>query len=361
MRPIRNIFITLLATMNVIAILLLWTSAYSPHLNPASSPILACSGLAFPAFLATNLVLLIVWLAIRPRYALMPLAGMLCVILTIRVYAPINLFRNSAPAGSLKILSYNTMGFGLTEQMTQPDENPIVQYIRNSNADIVCLQEFLQPQSSYVRRIEKALPMYPYHAYYTLPGGGNAMACYARHPILRTVPIHYASDQNGSIAYYIRIGTDTLLVVNNHLESNKLTESDKKIYHDMIVKPNKTKVKEGSRLLLHKLASAGVIRAPQADAVAAFVAGSRMKHIIVCGDFNDSPLSYTHHVIGKNLTDAFVQTGCGIGHTYHRNRFYFRIDHLLMSPTLTPYRCTVDRTISTSDHYPIYANFIIKH
>ena len=45
---------------------------------------------------------------------------------------------------------------------------------------------------------------------------------------------------------------DTLLVVNNHLESNKLTEKDKEVYREMMKDPDKQKVSQGSRLLIRK-------------------------------------------------------------------------------------------------------------
>ena len=55
----------------------------------------------------------------------------------------------------------------------------------------------------------------------------------------------------------------TLLVVNNHLESNKLTEKDKEVYREMMKDPDKQKVSQGSRLLIGKLAEASAIRAVQ--------------------------------------------------------------------------------------------------
>ena len=76
--------------------------------------------------------------------------------------------------------------------------------------------------------------------------------------------------------------------------------------------------------------------------------------MIVCGDFNDSPISYAHRVIGKGLKDAFVESGNGFGISYNQNHFYFRIDNILLSKNLKSYRCTVDNTIKSSDHYPIW-------
>ena len=68
----------------------------------------------------------------------------------------------------------------------------------------------------------------------------------------------------------IKVNGDTLLVANNHLESNKLTEKDKEVYREMMKDPDKQKVSQGSRLLIRKLAEASAIRAVQADSIARF-------------------------------------------------------------------------------------------
>ena len=164
----------------------------------------------------------------------------------------------------------------------------------------------------------------------------------------------YPSEYNGSVLYEIKIGEDTVTLINNHLESNKLTKADKVVYEDMLKSPEKEKVKSGARLLIRKLAEASAIRAPQADTIAHEIAASPHPYIIVCGDFNDTPISYAHRTIAQDLDDAFTQSGRGLGISYNQNRFYFRIDNILTSKNLRAYNCTVDRSIKESDHYPIW-------
>lgn len=122
----------------------------------------------------------------------------------------------------------------------------------------------------------------------------------------------------------------------------------------MLKDPQKEKVKSGARLLVRKLAEASAIRAPQADSIAKAIARSKHPYIIVCGDFNDTPISYAHRVISQDMDDAFTQSGCGLGISYNQNKFYFRIDNILVSPNLQSFNCTVDRSIKESDHYPIW-------
>lgn len=154
----------------------------------------------------------------------------------------------------------------------------------------------------------------------------------------------------------LAVNNDTVTLINNHLESNKLTKEDRGMYEDMIKDPNAKKVKTGLRQLVKKLAEASAIRASQADSVNKAITESKYPTIIACGDFNDGSISYTHRILTQKLDDAFTQSGKGLGISYNQNKFYFRIDNILISPNLKAYNCTVDRSIKASDHYPIWCH-----
>ena len=78
-----------------------------------------------------------------------------------------------------------------------------------------------------------------------------------------------------------------------------------------------TAVTRTSKWLIRHLAEQTKKRAPEADAVARYIAYHRGTPMIVCGDFNDSPLSYAHSTIAEGLTDCYVATGYGPGISYH--------------------------------------------
>lgn len=195
---------------------------------------------------------------------------------------------------------------------------------------------------------------YPYQSIHQQGKGDVQLACFSKFPILSIHPIEYKSNYNGSMRYVLNVNNDTLTLINNHLESNKLTKEDRGIYEDMIKDPNAKKVKTGLRQLIRKLAEASAIRASQADSVARVIAESKYPTTIVCGDFNDGSISYTHRILTQELDDAFTQSGKGLGISYNLNKFYFRIDNILISSNLKAYNCTVDRSIKASDHYPIW-------
>ncbi len=153
--------------------------------------------------------------------------------------------------------------------------------------------------------MEQELKAYPYHHIKTVGSGKghtNKIACYSKFPILSSRTLDYASEYNGSVVYELKMGEDTVMLINNHLESNKLTKEDKVVYENMLKSPEKEKVKSGARLLIRKLAEASAIRAPQADTIAHEITQRhRYPYIIVCGDFNDTPISYTHRTIAQGF------------------------------------------------------------
>ena len=353
MKYIGKLLGYILLGSNVLAALLLLFTAFSPNLNPQTSPIGACAGLFFPIFLFINLVFLLFWLVVYRRYALLPLLVLLICWNSIQTYAPTNWFGESAPEDAIKVVSYNTRAFSEMKPHTKEKPNAVLEYLQNSDADIICLQEYIYGGKLKKKDIDYALREYKYKHYYSLDKGWNGLGCYSRYPILSAKPINYQSNLNGSIAYYIKVKDDTLVVINNHLESNKIVESDVETYHQMVDDPNRENVSSGMQKLLKKLAKATSIRSQQTDILTEKLRELKGKKILLCGDLNDSPISYTHHQINKELKDAFAESGNGIGVSYNKNRFYFRIDHIFFSENLSAYECKVDNTIAASDHYPI--------
>ena len=256
------------------------------------------------------------------------------------------------------------MGFGNLKK--ENGKNAILEYIRESDADIVCLQEYHTSTVASNRFIKEKevrneLKAYPYrHVQPVGQGGTNQIAIYSRFPILSARKLGYKSNYNGSAIYELKVNEDTITLINNHLESNKLTLEDKEVYEDILKDPNTHNVKTGMRQLVGKLAEASAIRSFQADSIATAIAASKHPYIIVCGDFNDTPISYTHRKIAENLNDAFTESGRGLGISYNQNKFYFRIDNILISDNMKAYNCTVDRSIKDSDHYPIWCYVKIK-
>ncbi len=82
--------------------------------------------------------------------------------------------------------------------------------------------------------------------------------------------------------------------------------------------------------------------------------------IILCGDFNDTPASYTYNLLTKKLKDSFVEKGNGFGRTYAGKWPKFRIDYILHDENIKCVEHTVYKETYT-DHYPISSKFILQN
>ena len=341
---------------NIILVLLMLLVGNIGRLNPVDYPSLANLGLGFPILLVFNLVFLGVWCFCRLRSIWLPLLGFILCYGPIRTYSPFN-FPEDKPHGSIKVLSYNVFMFSSWDE-PHGAKNPIVDYIVKSKADIVCLQE-AQARLDNGDQIYSTLKThYPYFKLMIKKHpGADYIVLLSKYPVLWQDTIPYGSSSNQSVAYMLDIKGTKTLVVNNHFESNGLSSGDKEGFKTLVKGELKTdEAKKQSVHLIKKLGDVSARRAPQAEAVARFVKKYLDKQIpvILCGDFNDSPLSYTHHVISKELNDCYVESGNGPGISYHKSGMYFRIDHIFCSDDFESYGAKVDNSVTTSDHYPIY-------
>lgn len=359
MKELRWIFFHLILLCNICCAGLLLISAYGIYIDPKSLPISSCFGLLFPIFLLANICFLFFWIIFHRKYLWPTLITLLLCFPQIRTYCPIHFQTATIPEDNIKILSYNVMP--LTSQKENEHRDDLWEYLLNSKADIICMQEYSikdvldrKIKNDTLKNLTKT---YPYIKILRVGKQGDHLSCLSKFPILSANMIDLGSDYNGSAIYKIKIDKDTITLINNHLESNKLTRKDKGMYNDLLGKlkdPTVHLAKTESHHLVHKLAEASVIRSKQVKEIARIIAKSQYKSIIVCGDFNDSSISFIHHTMLKNLNDAFTESGCGLGISYNQNRFYFRIDNIMASKDFKPYNCTIDHSIKVSDHYPIW-------
>ncbi len=98
-------------------------------------------------------------------------------------------------------------------------------------------------------------------------------------------------------------------------------------------------------------------RAQQAVAVSEHMTEHQGEKIL-CGDFNDVPVSYTYKTAAASLKDAFVEKSFGFGTTYASPLSIFRIDYTLFDERL---RINSYKTIrkELSDHYPVCVTFSV--
>lgn len=352
-KQLKGFVVNLVAGANVATIVLMLATGYSDHVSPASHPHVSPFGMTFPIFLLANLLFLFFWLLFKWRRAWIPVVGFLLAYVPISIYMPLNRPGDTAEA-TLKLVSWNVCTYGGNFKYDNGFERTL-DYLREQDADIVCLQEDVDTWRRYV--FQKYAEIYPYNDTTVLcntAASMNGVGIHSRFPILRKERIVYESLVNGSVAYYLKVGDDTLLVINNHLEGTHLSLYDRNRYKDML-KGNMERdtARAESAHLADKLGRSAAKRALQAEAVHQYVLSHSQYPVIVCGDFNDNPISYSRRTIAEGLTDCFVTVGNGFGLSYNQKGFNFRIDHVLVSDDFEPLKCIVDSKIDCSDHYPV--------
>jgi endonuclease/exonuclease/phosphatase family metal-dependent hydrolase len=356
----------ILKTVSFIALFCLLVSAFSGLISPEKSYLITYSGLFFPFILGFNLILLILCVLARKwKHVLFSLVVFILCSGSIYTYFPLHRKTKTIPENCIKILSYNVMSFDHLHKHTSGKPNPIIQYIIDCDADIVCLQEYAYAinnksalsQESIIQAL-KGTPYTHFQQIRILYGGQDyGVAVFSKFPILKTERVPYDSNNNGSMVVELDIHGRKVTLINNHLESNQLSEEERLEYYDMTKEINTENLEAFTHKMHKRLTPAYKKRAKQAELISSIVskviAENENPYIIVCGDFNDTPLSYTRYKIKGDLKDAFVDTGSGMGITYNRHRFLFRIDYILHSKNIKAYNCTVGKG-RDSDHYPIY-------
>lgn len=358
MNVIRKILHSFILTANFGLVLALLLSGFIHLVKPVNTSIGTFISFAYTPILALNVLFVFYWMVRLKWWFLVSLAGILLTWGSATSWLPINIQTKTAHEKELKVLTYNVEYFFHVEKTTEQEVHPIIQFLKESDADLICLQEagldFVQKMKQ-ESTTKEALKDYKYMAS-GYQENRYSVVLLSKFPILDFGRIEYESQSNSSFWYDVAWKNDTIRVINNHLESNKLNKSEKGQYSDLIKNREPDKITEVAEMLGNKVGNATVLRSIQADSISAFVQRSINKKIMVCGDFNDVPGSYTYRAIRKGLNDAWVERGTGWGHTFHDHFFLFRIDYILYHPK---FACTEVKRMKVkySDHYPLFAKF----
>ena len=353
---LKQWIIQLMTGANVGLVIVMLLVGFSDRIHPAEHPLVSTIGMTFPFLLVANLGFLVFWLIFKWTRAWLPTAGFILSYVPISIYMPIN-GPDTPPDDALKLVSYNVCGYGGNYKYEHGFEK-VLDYLIEEQADIVCLQEDIDTWRRYCFKQyeERGLQ---YNDTIVLCNDNtrfNCLGIHTKYPIIRRDRIDYSTvSNNGSAAWWLRVGKDTVIVVNNHFESCHLNQEDRRQYRQILKgEMARDSVRAESQLLMVKLAEANSVRSSQVEAVCDYVDQFLDDYpVIVCGDFNDNPISFSRYMVAKRLRDCFVETGRGVGLSYNQKAFSFRIDHIFCSSDITPYQCLVDSKMDASDHFPM--------
>lgn len=350
--------------LNGLAVIALLLAYLSIRVSPATWWPLAFFGIAYPYILLANIGCLFWWLLFR-RKRMWPSA--IAILLGAgHIGEYVQLFgRSGAPGGekpAFKVMSWNVRIFDLYNwNHSERTRQEMLDLIRTEDADILCMQEFLNEDKGAQPPVrEELLKDHRFthradeYTAHTKHGHHFGIATFSTKPIIRKGSIHFPDDLNNLCLWTdIVIGTDTVRVYNGHLASLRFGDQDYRFMKE-VEGATKSELQQGSLRILRRLKSAFIRRAQQVDKITAHMRNSPYP-VIWCGDLNDTPVSYSYHSLRElDLEDAFVESGRGMGHTYIGAFPSFRIDHILHAEGI---RSWGFRTLpdELSDHRPIFS------
>ena len=353
----KKVVYKILLILNVVSAAALLMSYLAAIVSPAQFALPAYFGLGYPYLLLLNILIVIVWAMLLRFEALISVAAIAIGITHFSNSIKFTKTKNDTE-GTFKIVSYNARLFSYFKNNKAVNvETEIFSFLNKQKADIVCIQEFFI--SGDIAEKEKAMAAAlggKYFAYLkTIRRTGTrayGTAVFTKFPIVGKGEISYPESTSFTTYTDILIDKDTVRLYNNHLQSFRLKSSEKSFLENIITENNDM---TGVKNLWSSLKTGFVKRSLQSQILKEHINASKYP-VIVAGDFNDTPVSYTYHKIRKGLNDAFVNSGYGAGFTYQGNYPSNRIDYILYDKSIVNSGFEVLR-IGYSDHYPIAAWF----
>ena len=360
--------------VNIIFGALFLLSCSNSFLSPKNFWLIALLGLVFPALLLLMIGFLVFWTLVRSKWAFLPLFLLVFGWFHIHAFYAFNLnhqFTENKQTGAIRLITWNVH---YLDQLYRPNlqeqsqRESIINFLKLQGADVICLQEFFESDKpQYTANIEfmkKELGT-PYHFFvddYRQPRNLYKVGpiIFSRYPILQARRHEYLHSSlkavESLISADLNVNGDTVRVYTTHLQSVLFR---KKEFRDIEkIKNVEDSLIEASRTIVNKLRQAYAFRGGQAELVRKEL-NTCTYPLVICGDFNDVPNSYTYFHIKGNLQDAFLQKGFGIGRTYTSLSPTLRIDYLMASKEFRILQCKKVE-LPYSDHYPVIADLILS-
>ncbi|MBE6335728.1 MAG: hypothetical protein E7066_03500 [Lentimicrobiaceae bacterium] len=342
----------LVSAIGLVAFLSALLCAICPFINPSTFVWTSFFGLAFWIILIANILVLIILISLKARRTL--LIPILALLLSIPGFIKSFSFgETSNENASIKIMTFNISNFRdikIPRNTPSQVEDKIINIINSCNPDIICLQESGKIDDIKAKSLAKKT-------------NTNYFSIDNKNLILSKFPLEniefFDDDKFYNFADLQKVIIDDstcFFLVNCHFNSFKISKEEIEYIND-----TKNLIKESDiygKSIISKLKNGFEKRSESTKLLLENIPKDH-NPIIICGDFNDTPLSYTYNQMKNNgLKDAFISTSFGIGKTYSGSLPLLRIDYFWHNSLIQPidYK-RIKQT--TSDHYPLLMSFNI--
>ena len=356
-----RLLVFIMSFMAVIGLIAMTLSVVNPYINPQQFVWTSFFGLSFWMIFIYNVLVLFLLVLLWSRKAWI---AVLALLISIPGFNKSFSFGNKAKADdSFRIMSYNVHFFSDINKELNKEEfaNQVMDIVREQAPDVFCCQEFqtfnynlTRPQciDAFAEGINFPYVYYNKNTNY----GGNVI--FSKYPIEKVTEDSGFGKEN---LYGVMVSVDAgkkgkFHVANVHLLSYNITDDEL----DILTNPSdlQNNLDTVGKSVLKKL-SYGIVR--RSEEIDRMLGGMPTVEgpVIVCGDFNETPLSYIYRKMQKaGYVDAFTKVGRGIKPTYARKLPLLRIDYIWANPEAVPLNFERYR-LKASDHYPIILDFSI--
>ncbi|MDR2293485.1 MAG: endonuclease/exonuclease/phosphatase family protein [Prevotellaceae bacterium] len=347
----KNVVKVLLVVLKIITISLAVTllmSIAACYVNPSKYWILQLFGLFFPIIFTVNILAIIILFVIKSQTAYFNLA-----IFIVSVFFAGRFFQFSGSKtdnkNAIKIISYNVHEFKNIDNYKATCAE-IVDFLIAEDADIICLQEY-SPNNKELNRNKILQKLSQKYKYSSDNCGGQKI--FSKHPVANKQKFNFA----GTCLVFadININGKTVRTYSCHLQSTRFNPDGTQ---QRLTSKNANYTNELKRVVVN-LRNAFIKRSMQVELITREISKSKYP-TIVCGDFNDTPMSYSYQKMKGKMHDTFIEAGSGISNTYKKLFSFLRIDYIFIDKNISVMEHTVVKEIKYSDHYPVIVKFKIN-
>ena len=330
----------------IVSAIALCISYLSIFIDPAFMSVPYFFGLYYIPIFFLNGILLIIGLIRMKRYLVISLVAVLPTLFFADLFVKFGGEEKSVAGDEVKVMTYNVGRFEAAAKGMNHEQAlaKVCEFVAREAPDVLCLQEFFTIDTADVKHILKYLP-YRCQYFYGSRGDFYGNITFSRYPIVDKGAIPFKESHNLCIWSDLRINDATVRVYNCHLLSNCLSFTS--IIKRMAKKGQFT---DEVKSVHERLSNSNIQRSEQVGAVHDHIKASTLP-TMVCGDFNDTPMSYTYHRLAAGHKDSFADGGNGFGATYSLLWPLLRIDYILPPSNVSCDRTHITR-VPYSDHYP---------
>lgn len=321
----------------------------TPYIDPSTLGSLTIIGIFAPLLYVAVVAAMLFWV-VRKRWVA---AAVLAVPVIIGAFDVSKFYRidfkrryeTAENKRSFTLMSYNVHGF-LTDDGSSNVGMFADFFAAIDMPDVVCMQEF----DSSARGIEAIDSLFEGYDMREASEFGNVMVrTYSRFPIVSDGDI---SGQSRGTSQWcdIIVRDDTIRIFNNHLYSMHISADDSRDIAQGRIFFDDNKM----RSIVARIRDNSSIRAQHVDTLSQVIAATRHARV-VCGDFNDTPMSYVYRRMRRDMKDAFVEAGHGYGYTFRPMHKLLRIDYIMSSSDIDVDSFSAMKDCTLSDHLPITA------